>query len=85
MIHDENELNRFNFPKGARAGNFLHDILEHQNFDQEIDASLIQQKCVEYGYEEKWIPCLINWIDDILNCELGGLRLKQLKSEAKIE
>ena len=84
LVVDTNELNRFNFYKGAKAGNFLHDILENQCFDRVIDEQLIQQKCSEYGFDEKWIASLSAWMADILNCELQGFKLSQLKPQQKI-
>ena len=83
-VLQDDELNRFTFKKGAKAGNFLHDILENQTFHQPVDENLIQQKCNEYGFEEKWIPCLIEWMEDVLQSNLAGFRLKQLTAEQKI-
>jgi len=78
------ELSRFTFQKGAKAGNFLHDILEYQPFDESVNESLIQGKCSEYGFDEKWIPCLMQWMEDILNCNIGDMRLNQLTAKQKI-
>jgi len=79
------ELTRFTFQKGAKAGNFLHDIFEHQVFDQPVDELLIQHKCNEYGFEEKWVPCLIDWIRDVVECEISqGLQLMSLKPQQTI-
>ncbi len=81
---DAEELSRFTFQKGAKAGNFLHDILEYQPFDESVKESLIQSKCSEYGFDEKWIPCLTQWIEDIMNCNIGGMQLNQLSPKQKI-
>lgn len=83
-IKDSKQLSRFNFQKGARAGNFLHDILEHQPFHQPVSVPLIQQKCLEYGFDEIWLPCLSDWIKDILQCPLKGLPLNQLQPAHKL-
>lgn len=79
-----NQLNRFTFHKGAKAGNFLHELLELQPFDQEIDESLIKQACQLYGYDEQWIPCLSEWLEEILQCNIGKLQLSQIKPKQKI-
>jgi len=81
---DEHQLNRFSFQKGARAGNFLHDILEHQPFDQPVNQKLIQQKCLEYGFDEIWLPCLSEWIEDVLHCPLGVLQLSRLSATQRV-
>lgn len=77
-------LNRFSFPKGAKAGTFLHDILEHSVFDQAVDEVLITEKCREYGYAEHWISVVKNWIQEILNCDLDGFRLCDIRPDQKI-
>jgi exodeoxyribonuclease V beta subunit len=80
------ERSRFNFHKGARAGNFLHDLLEHQRFDEAVDKNIIQQACLDYGYETEWLPCLTHWLNDILTCDIrqNGLKLSNLKAHQKI-
>lgn len=84
IIENVDELNRFNFQKGAKAGNFLHDILENQPFHSAIDEELIRNKCREYGFEEKWVSCVAIWVEDVLQTDLGGFSLCQLKSGQKI-
>ncbi|MBT3202890.1 MAG: exodeoxyribonuclease V subunit beta [Gammaproteobacteria bacterium] len=83
-VFELDELNRFTFQKGAKAGNFLHDILENQPFDKPVDENLVQLKCNEYGFEEKWVPCLMQWMTDIMECDVGGLQLKKLMPKQKI-
>lgn len=78
------ELNRFAFFKGAKAGNFLHDLLEHQPFNEPPDRKLISSKCRDYGIDDEWVEMLCQWIDDILNCDIGHLQLRQLKPRQKI-
>ena len=78
----ENEkLDQFNFKKGAKAGNLLHDILENQSFDQMVKEPLILQKCLDYGFDEKWVPCIVEWISEILNHDLGSFKLAQLSPD----
>ena len=80
-IIDLEKLDQFSFQKGAKAGNLLHDILEHQVFNQPVSEPLILQKCQEYGFDEKWVPCLVEWISQILDCDLGHFKLAQLTSD----
>lgn len=78
------ELNRFSFAKGAKAGNFLHEILERQDFNQAANQQTIRQKCVEYGYDEKWIKVIADWIDQIVQCNLNGFSLSDIGTAQKI-
>lgn len=66
------EDSRFTFFKGARAGSFLHDLLENQNFHQVIDEQLIKLKLQEYGFDIGWKGILANWLQDILNKHLDS-------------
>ena len=72
---------RFTFQKGAKAGTFLHDLLEHQTFDQAMDAALIEKKSQEYGFDEAWLPCLTQWMQDVLDTDLNGFALSDLKPQ----
>ncbi len=85
-ILDKNmeSLTRFNFPKGAKPGNFLHDILEHQIFNQPIDQNNLEKRCLQYGYELKWLPCLTEWLVDILKADIDGFSLSELMEENKL-
>ncbi len=78
------QLNRFTFNKGATAGNFLHNLLEDQVFDQAIDEKLIHNKLQEYGFEETWQPVLRQWLQEILASNLGAVKLGDLKPEQKL-
>jgi exodeoxyribonuclease V beta subunit len=79
---NEEALDKYNFPKGASAGSFLHSILEVLTFD-DLDSldDVIEQKMQWYGIEEQWKYLLIQWIPDILNTALdreGHYRLSDL-------
>ncbi len=84
------EVNRFTFPKGAKPGTFLHDLLEGNALLGTLEtvsfADLLktqhQNKMVEYfnnqGYQE-WQSVLFSWLQDILNTSLyPGVNLLQL-------
>jgi len=79
------EFTRFTFPKGARPGNFLHELLELQSFDKPVDGLLVRHKLAEYGYQEEWLECLQDWLGDILETSLSGeLSLNKLKPESML-
>jgi exodeoxyribonuclease V beta subunit len=59
----------FAFPKGTKAGTFLHDLFEHMDFsekDQAILRSLVKQKLDAYGYEASWLDTLCGMIQKVL-------------------
>ncbi len=70
--------NRFTFYKGAKAGNFLHELMEDQRLDRAADEVLIRDKLNAYGFDEEWISVLRSWYEDIRCCDLGGHRLSDL-------
>jgi exodeoxyribonuclease V beta subunit len=63
----------FSFPKGTKAGTFLHDLLEHVDFsekNQEILRNLVAQKLDEYGYEASWLETLCEMVQKVLSVPL---------------
>jgi exodeoxyribonuclease V beta subunit len=55
----------FAFPKGARPGTFLHELLEQVDFEKSEDsfiASLVSEKLSEYGFDLKWEQTMIKLI-----------------------
>jgi exodeoxyribonuclease V beta subunit len=60
----------FAFPKGARAGTCLHDILEHLDFAQAGGngvRSLIANKLSGYGFEEKWVDAVEEMVEKLVS------------------
>lgn len=60
------------FPKGARAGLFFHDVLEHSDFSQSPDRAIVDQKLEEYGFEQKWSAAVCRLIDTIRSIRILG-------------
>jgi exodeoxyribonuclease V beta subunit len=72
LSSDDESLDKYQFPRGASAGSFLHGILEVLTFDDLTSLNdVIEQKVQWYGIDEKWIPLLQRWIPDILACSLN--------------
>ncbi len=84
LATDAEQLNRFTFHKGATAGNFLHNLLEDQVFDQSIDETLISNKLQEYGFQQNWQGVLKQWMQEILHTRLGSLTLADIRPEQKL-
>ncbi len=72
------EYNRFSFIKGAKAGNFLHEVLELSDFGNSADSVVLSEKMVQYGVASAWRDSLIEWINDILQTDLRGFSLAQI-------
>jgi exodeoxyribonuclease V beta subunit len=63
----------FAFPKGARAGTCLHDILEHLDFAQAGEngaRGLIADKLSRYGFEEKWVDAVEEMVQKLISAPL---------------
>lgn len=82
-------LSRFTFPRGARAGECLHCILEELDFPkagaEQIDA-VVARKLDQFGFEEKWRSVVSEWMQSILETPLdsgNGLTLGRVSSEKR--
>ncbi|WP_027857095.1 exodeoxyribonuclease V subunit beta [Marinobacterium jannaschii] len=85
--HVTEEHSIFTFPKGARAGTFLHSLFEEIDFPQargaELQAQIAESLEVE-GYPEHWLGVLDQLVADVLDTELApGLALRNLSAEDK--
>ncbi len=78
------EYTRYSFAKGAKAGSYLHDILEHQDFTRPTDIELIRLKSSEYGFDEAWLELVADWIDEVVSCDLGGFSLSDIDPTRRI-
>ncbi|MBU2918766.1 exodeoxyribonuclease V subunit beta [Psychrosphaera sp. F3M07] len=63
---------RFSFPKGANAGTCLHWIMENLDFQQPVveQVDVIESGLTRYGIELSWVSVTIDWMKDIINCNL---------------
>jgi len=65
---DKNHI--FSFPRGARAGTFMHALFENLDFTQP-DPELINLQLLNFGYDvEKWQAVIMTLVDDVLNTPL---------------
>jgi exodeoxyribonuclease V beta subunit len=63
----------FAFPKGAKAGTFLHDVFEHLDFTDVATSSrrdLVEERLVHYGYDLSWGKILCDMMDKVLKVPL---------------
>nr|MCH9682450.1 UvrD-helicase domain-containing protein [Deltaproteobacteria bacterium] len=62
------------FPRGAKAGNFFHDVLEHLDFTASTEERqpLLDDKLSAYGYPlEPWSDTVKTALDEILQTPLS--------------
>jgi len=81
----------FSFPKGAKAGTFFHDLLEHLDFkekNEEKIRDLISTKLLQYGFEGEWEDVIFENIKELLETpidpDMNGLRLSEISKEERI-
>jgi exodeoxyribonuclease V beta subunit len=63
----------FAFPKGTKAGTFLHDVLEHLDFTGKDAASrknLVVEKLAQYGFEAMWQDAIMDMVQKLLSVPL---------------
>ena len=66
--------NIFGFPKGTRAGNFFHDILEHLDYTDYSAQALsetIQRGLQAYGFDNSWQDIVCETIAHVLTVSLS--------------
>ncbi len=75
----------FSFPRGARAGSFLHEVLEHTDFtavDNRETAEMIREKCGVHGFDSRWAGSIEGMLKELtstpLSMDLPGFTLSDL-------
>lgn len=79
------------FPKGAKAGTFFHDTLEHLDFtetDSAVMETLVADKLGAYGFESHWTEticaALRNLLTVPLNPEWDDLTFSCIRTEDRL-
>lgn len=82
---------RFGFMRGARAGTFLHGVLEQWvqgGCADDLDR-LVAEQGQKYGIEQDWWPLVSQWLAEVATAPLfasGGLTLSQLgRTQVELE
>ena len=78
----------FAFPKGAKAGTFLHDVFEHLDFCSVTGPSrldLVGEKLVQYGYDRSWLEVICDMVDKVLRVPLDPERQDFCLSRVRME
>jgi exodeoxyribonuclease V beta subunit len=81
----------FAFPKGAKAGNLLHDILEHVDFtNTEINETrnLVAEKLKIHGFDSEWqdtvCRMIVNVVAAPLHPGMKDLKLSSVRKENRL-
>ena len=81
----------FSFPRGTKAGIFLHDVFEHLNFKEEKSRAikeLITGKLKEHGFESIWEDAIYHMIQKVLSVPLDpdieGFTLSHIPDQDRI-
>ncbi len=79
----------FAFPKGARAGTFMHDIFEHLDFtDPQVLKNLVADRLKAYGYEMTWLESLCDMVEKVVSAPLDpdnpGFQLARIRNQDRI-
>jgi exodeoxyribonuclease V beta subunit len=76
------ELSAFTFERGAKAGSFLHGVLENIDFQQPTQlVEAIEQQGKWFGIDELWYATLQIWLTDVLRARFRDAECGS-KSEA---
>ena len=89
LRHDYDSI--FAFPKGARAGTFMHSLFENIEFTQINDplyvSEIISKQITQYGFNIEWQPVIALMVQQVLNTELNhgtGLKLCKVKPQQRL-
>ncbi|WP_343153437.1 exodeoxyribonuclease V subunit beta [Buchnera aphidicola (Mindarus keteleerifoliae)] len=66
-----NILNPHYFPKGNKLGSLLHNILRKCEFSKEIKEKFLVKEINKEELNEKWVPILKDWINQIFFREIN--------------
>ncbi|MBJ2109671.1 MULTISPECIES: exodeoxyribonuclease V subunit beta [Proteus] len=82
---DENSIHHF--PRGAVAGTFLHSLLEVLDFSQPVDELWMQGQLTAQGFDEKWAPLLVLWMETLFHTPLNpqGLCLADIPKSQQLD
>ncbi|QXE89687.1 exodeoxyribonuclease V subunit beta [Geomonas subterranea] len=78
----------FAFPKGAKAGIFLHKVFEELDFTQaeHFLAPLIEDELDKHGFAAEWSGAVRDMVLNVLQAPLGekGINLAQVTTERRL-
>ena len=89
-IHEQNfesdEI--FEFPAGARAGNFMHEVFEQIDFtDAKKWGEVTSRALIRFGFDSnRWLPVILKMIHRVIAQKLeSGFSLSEISQEERVE
>lgn len=80
------------FPRGAKAGAFFHDVLEHYDFARDTRTSvekLVSSKLFQYGFDSMWVNTVCDTLEELVSAPLdpalNGFTLSCLQREHRLD
>ena len=64
----------FTFPRGAKAGIFLHEIFEQLDFSAGIDAAAVAEGLRRHSFSPEWLHPVCSMVRNVLAAPLGTSR-----------
>ena len=89
-IHEHNSLSDeiFEFPSGARAGNFMHEVFEQIDFtDAKQWEEVASRALTRFGFDpNRWLSVILKMIHRVIAQKLGsGFSLSEISKEDRVE
>ncbi|MFT7219680.1 MAG: exodeoxyribonuclease V beta subunit [Candidatus Azotimanducaceae bacterium] len=82
----ESQINRHDFPRGARIGIALHSLMEHIDFrDSSLHQVNVDKLTKRLGLGDEWHPEIHAWLSDILSAQLGDHRLQSIEAVNRMD
>lgn len=78
----------FQFPRGTRAGTFIHKLFEHPDFDFRSlrnRRSVIREVSDRYGIGQEWKGVLERMLEAVSKADYGSLKLNQVAPEQMVK
>lgn len=63
----------FTFPRGLRAGTFLHEVFEHLDFTNsaaDYRKEVVAGKLISYGFDNTWLNVVCGMVEQVLSVRL---------------
>ena len=86
-IHAGEPIPLAEFPRGAKAGNFFHDVFEHLDFTAPVDRDLVRRMLILHGYDdEPWVEPVSEFFQTVVDTPFhtDGLRLRDLIPSSRL-
>ncbi|PLX67686.1 MAG: exodeoxyribonuclease V subunit beta [Denitrovibrio sp.] len=72
----------FSFPKGAKAGTFLHECMENiyfENYSKFSVLDTVHEKLEKYSFDQSYAPAVADNLISIIEKDVAGINLSKLK------